>query len=61
MTLRLGEAGRRLSRTISHYRTDREMGIGMMLERVVDYEAEVRSLQAESGRPDRGFFLPLFF
>ncbi len=48
-TLRLGEAGRRLSRTVSHYRTDREMSVGMMLERVSEYEEEARSLQAESG------------
>lgn len=60
-TLRLGEAGRRLSRTISHYRTDREMGVGMMLERVVDYEAEVRSLQAESAGRIGGFFCRYFF
>jgi lipopolysaccharide export system permease protein len=45
--LRLGEAGLRLSRTISHYRTDREMTIGMMLERVRQFEEEIETRMLE--------------
>lgn len=51
LVLRLGEAGRRLSRSVSLYRTDREMSVGMMLDRAAEYEQEMRALQAEtSGR-----------
>ena len=35
--LRLGKAGRRLSRTVSHYRNDREMSIGMLSKRAATY------------------------
>ncbi|MBB28860.1 MAG: hypothetical protein CME25_08170 [Gemmatimonadetes bacterium] len=45
--LRLGDAGRRLLRTISHYRTDREMTIGMMLDRVIQFEGEIQARRLE--------------
>lgn len=44
LTLRLGEGGRHLSRTVSGYRNDREMDIGTMWERVARYEAAADSL-----------------
>ena len=44
--LRLGKAGRRLSRTVSHYRNDREMSIGMLSKRAATYEREFRQLEA---------------
>ncbi len=44
--LRLGKAGRRLSRTVSHYRNDREMSIGMLSKRAATYEREFRQLKA---------------
>ena len=47
-TLRLGEAGQQLIRTISHYRTDREMGLGAMMERVDAYQREASALQDEA-------------
>ena len=47
-TLRLGEAGQHLIRTMSHYRTDREMGLGAMVERVDAYQREASALQAEA-------------
>ena len=47
-TLRLGEAGQHLIRTMSHYRTDREMGLGAMAERVDAYQREASALQAEA-------------
>lgn len=47
-TLRLGEAGRQLIRTMSHYRTDREMGLRAMMERVDAYQREASALQAEA-------------
>ena len=43
--IRLGEAGRRLSRSVSHYRTDREMSVGMMVGRIQEYEGEIGDLQ----------------
>ena len=46
--LRLGEAGRQLIRTMSHYRTDREMGLGAMMERVDAHQREASALQAEA-------------
>lgn len=46
--LRLGEAGRQLIRTMSHYRTDREMGLVAMMDRVRAYQREASTLQAES-------------
>ncbi len=46
--LRLGEAGRQLIRTMSHYRTDREMGLGAMMDRVHAYQREASTLKAES-------------
>ncbi len=46
--LRLGEAGRQLIRTMSHYRTDREMGLGAMMDRVNAYQREAAALQAEA-------------
>ena len=48
LTLYLGEAGRRLTRTVSQYRTDREMSVGMMQERVAEYEGDMAVLQADS-------------
>ncbi len=47
LTLRLGEAGRRLSRTVSSYRNDREMGVGTMWARVAEYEQEASALETE--------------
>ena len=47
-TLRLGEAGRQLIRTMSHYRTDREMGLGAMMKKVDAYQREASALQAEA-------------
>lgn len=47
-TLRLGEAGRQLIRTMSHYRTDREMGLGAMMKKVDAYQHEASALQAEA-------------
>ena len=47
-TLRLGEAGRQLVRTMSHYRTDREMGLGAMMKKVDAYQREASALQAEA-------------
>ncbi len=47
-TLRLGEAGRQLIRTMSHYRTDREMGLGAMMKKVDEYQREASALQAEA-------------
>ena len=46
--LRLGEAGRQLIRTMSHYRTDREMGLGAMMEKVDGYERDASALRAEA-------------
>lgn len=46
--LRLGEAGRQLIRTMSHYRTDREMGLNAMMEKVDAYQREASALQAEA-------------
>ena len=46
LTLRLGEGGSHLSRTISGYRNDREMDIGTMWDRVVGYEGAADSLLA---------------
>jgi lipopolysaccharide export system permease protein len=46
--LRLGEAGRQLIRTMSHYRTDREMGLDVMMDRVNAYQREAAALQAQS-------------
>ena len=47
-SLRLGDAGRQLIRTMSHYKTDREMGLGAMLERVDAYQRDASALQAEA-------------
>lgn len=44
LTLRLGEGGRHLSRTVSGYRNDREMDIRSMWERVTRYETAADSL-----------------
>lgn len=50
LTLRLGEGGRQLSRTVSGYRNDREMSMGSMWDRVSGYESEADSLmQASAG------------
>ena len=46
--LRLGEAGRQLVRTMSQYRTDREMGMVAMMDRVQAYQREASALQAEA-------------
>ena len=59
--LRLGEAGRRLSRTISHYRTDREMTIGMMLDRVGQFEAEIHSRRSERSESGVAFLRKFIF
>lgn len=45
--LRLGKAGRRLSRTVSSYRNDREMSIGMLSGRAAAREQEFRQLEAD--------------
>ncbi len=45
--LRLGKAGRRLSRTVSSYRNDREMSISMLSERAAAYGQEFRQLEAD--------------
>ncbi|MBS13264.1 MAG: hypothetical protein CME19_16865 [Gemmatimonadetes bacterium] len=51
LTLKLGEGGRKLSRTVSGYRNDREMDIGSMWDRVRTYESDADSIvQASSGR-----------
>lgn len=47
LTLRLGEAGRRLSRTVSSYRNDREMRVASMWERVGEHDRAAAALQAE--------------
>ena len=44
LTLRLGEGGRQLSRTVSGYRNDREMDMFSMWERVREYELAADSL-----------------
>jgi len=54
--LRLGEAGRKFSRTISQYRTDREMTIAMMLDRVRQFEYEIQDRKKERSE-DGGVFL----
>jgi lipopolysaccharide export system permease protein len=50
LRLRLGDGGRHLSRTVSGYRNDREMSIGMMLDRVNDYESTADSLRTSAAR-----------
>jgi lipopolysaccharide export system permease protein len=45
LTLRLGEGGRQLSRTVSGYRNDREMDMFSMWERVAKYESDADSLR----------------
>ena len=45
LTLRLGEGGQHLSRTVSGYRNDREMDIASMWQRVRDYETTADSLK----------------
>ena len=59
--LRLGEAGRQLIRTMSHYRTDREMGLGAMMDRVHTYQREASALQAESADSAASVLRRLFF
>jgi lipopolysaccharide export system permease protein len=49
-TLLLGEAGRRLARTVSRYRNDRELSTGMMRQRIREYEHDVETLRTESAR-----------
>jgi len=46
--IRLGEAGRRLSRSASHHRGDREMSVGMMLGRIGEYSREIAELERET-------------
>jgi lipopolysaccharide export system permease protein len=55
LTLRLGNGGRHLSRTVSGYRNDREMGIGMMWERVRNYETTADSLRSSATTAFGGF------
>lgn len=57
--LRLGDAGRRLRRTTSEYRTDREMGIGRMQERVAEVEEELLAMHASAGDRIDAFVRPL--
>ena len=59
--LRLGEAGHRLSRSVSQYRTDREMGVGMMLARVGEYEQAKQALQMETSQRIGDFFRHVLF
>ena len=47
LTLQLGEAGRRLSRTVSSYRNDREMRVATMWDRVADHDRGAAALEAE--------------
>lgn len=54
--LRLGDAGRRFSRTVSQYRTDREMDVGMMLSQVSNFEQEIRILRNETSDRIKRFF-----
>ena len=54
--LRLGEAGQHLSRSVSSYRNDREMSIGMMRAQIADYEREISAMQGESGARIADFF-----
>ncbi|MCZ6634558.1 MAG: LptF/LptG family permease [bacterium] len=54
--VRLGDAGRQLSRSVSQYRNDREMGIGMMLGRIEQYERELGRMEAQSASYLRAFF-----
>ncbi len=55
LTLRLGEEGGHLSRTVSGYRNDREMDIVTMWSRVSDYETVADSLQASASERWAGF------
>ncbi len=59
--LRLGEAGRQLIRTLSHYRTDREMGLGAMMDRVNDYQREAAALKADTADRAGAAFRRLLF
>lgn len=63
LTMRLGEGGRHLSRTVSGYRNDREMGMATMWDRVAEYESEADSILAASAArwgefADRAVFGP---
>lgn len=49
LTLRLGDAGQRLVRTVSSYRNDREMGISTMVGRVSDYDRQGAALVDGAG------------
>jgi lipopolysaccharide export system permease protein len=49
LTLKLGEGGRYLSRTVSSYRNDREMDMATMWSKVAAYEATADSLRLEAG------------
>jgi lipopolysaccharide export system permease protein len=60
-SLRLGEAGERLSRTVSHYRTDRELSMGAMLDRVSETVAEAQAVREETAHRISDFFLRYFF
>ena len=46
--LRLGDAGKQLSRSSSAYRNDREMDIATMRDRIADYEREIAQARAET-------------
>ena len=46
--LRLGDAGKQLSRSSSAYRNDREMDIATMWRQIADYEREIAQARAEA-------------
>ena len=56
LRVRLGDAGRQLSRSVSTYRNDREMSVGMMLARVTQYEQEMRQISGGLGQQLSAFF-----
>ena len=47
LRMRLGEAGQKLSRTVSGYRNDREMRVVTMWDRVAEYDREAAALEAD--------------